>query len=120
MEVIKTLKPGQDGTKYYQNKFGERLICVRYRRDKNKKLRYTTVELIMDEGPIRPYPVPDSELYPNKLVWIKVFYTEVDYQNRIKQIGGTWDNDRKIWKLPFHKVKALGLESRIVKVANLK
>ena len=40
------LNPGQRGTKKLVTKYGERLICVRYRYDDEKKKRYKTVELV--------------------------------------------------------------------------
>lgn len=54
MDVIKTLRPGDSGTKKLTRRYGERLVCVRYRKDQNSNRRYTTIELIVDEGPIEP------------------------------------------------------------------
>ena len=48
MNTKLTLKPGQRGTKKLLKKYGNRLVCVRYRYDEEKKLRYKTVELIVD------------------------------------------------------------------------
>lgn len=42
------LKPGQRGTKRLSEKYGEQLVCVRYRYDDATKKRYKTVELIVD------------------------------------------------------------------------
>ena len=52
MEVIKTLKPGDCGTKKLHKRFGEQVVCVRYRRDLVNNRRYTTIELVVDESPI--------------------------------------------------------------------
>ena len=52
MEVIKTLRPGDSGTKKLTEHYGDRLVCVRYRKDGKRQRRYTTIELIVDEGPI--------------------------------------------------------------------
>ena len=49
MEVKATIKPGQNGTKRYLQLYGDQLVYVRYRYDKNKGKRYITVELIVDE-----------------------------------------------------------------------
>jgi len=49
MEVKATIKPGQNGTKRYTRQYGDQLVCVRYRYDKSRKKRLTTVELIVDE-----------------------------------------------------------------------
>ncbi|MDF1556268.1 MAG: hypothetical protein P1P84_24585 [Deferrisomatales bacterium] len=58
MKVGQTLTPGQRGTRRYQDRYGERLVCVRYRYDEATGRRYTTVELIEDEGTWRPHWQP--------------------------------------------------------------
>jgi hypothetical protein len=58
MRARKKLKPGQDGTKSLLDKYGERLICVRYRYDEERGLRHKTVELIVDSTPWKPQ-IPD-------------------------------------------------------------
>lgn len=60
MEVIKTLRPGDSGTKKLTQRYGDRLICVRYRKDDQQKRRYTTIELIVDEGPTDPVESPSN------------------------------------------------------------
>jgi hypothetical protein len=52
MDVIKTLRPGDSGTKKLTKRYGEKLICVRYRKDQATQRRFTTIELIVDEGPV--------------------------------------------------------------------
>jgi hypothetical protein len=54
MEARVTVRPGQRGTKKLVRRFGERLICVRYRYDASQRKRFTTVELIVDEAPWSP------------------------------------------------------------------
>src|SRR2546422_629777 len=43
------LKPGQKGTKQLLAKYGDRLICVRYRYDAQRKKRFKTIVFMMDE-----------------------------------------------------------------------
>ncbi len=43
------LKPGQKGTKQLLAQYGDRLICVRYRYDAQRKKRFKTVELLVAE-----------------------------------------------------------------------
>jgi hypothetical protein len=45
-----TLKPAQKGTKHLEEKYGERLVCVRYKYDEKARKRFTTVELIEEES----------------------------------------------------------------------
>ena len=43
------LKPGQKGTKQLLAQYGDRLVCVRYRYDAQRKKRFKTVELNVAE-----------------------------------------------------------------------
>jgi len=44
------LRAGENGTKKLVEKYGEKLICVRYRHDEALGMRYKTVELIEESG----------------------------------------------------------------------
>jgi hypothetical protein len=57
MTTTATLKPGQNGTKRLTDKYGERLVCVRYKYDEDKRKRYTTVKLIEEESEWAGEPV---------------------------------------------------------------
>ena len=114
MEVIKTLQPGQQGTIRYKKRFGDRLVCVRYRQDKNKKCRYTTVELVVEKRSIKASKYSEANLHPNRHVWIRIFFGEIEYRKQIMEMGGKWNDEKKLWKLPWGKTQALGLESRMV------
>ena len=48
------LKPGQKGTKQLLAQYGDRLICVRYRYDAQRKKRFKTVELVVAERDWEP------------------------------------------------------------------
>lgn len=59
MRTLKTLKPGQKGTKELLARYGTSLLCVRYRHDETTGERVKTVELIVrrysrDSTPVRP------------------------------------------------------------------
>jgi len=43
------LKPGQKGTKALVKKYGDALLCVRYRYDEASRTRIKTVELIVEK-----------------------------------------------------------------------
>ena len=45
-----TLEPGANGTKRLVERYGERLVCVRYRYDAERRRRIKTVELIEEEA----------------------------------------------------------------------
>ncbi len=44
----RTLRPGDKGTKKLIEKFGDQLLCVRYRYDHLEQVRYKTVELVIE------------------------------------------------------------------------
>lgn len=43
MEARLKLKPGQNGTKKLLTRYGERLVCVRYRCDEARAMCFTTM-----------------------------------------------------------------------------
>jgi len=51
MQARLKLRPGQNGTKKLLARYGERLVCVRYRYDEARRQRLTTVKLIVAQGP---------------------------------------------------------------------
>jgi hypothetical protein len=99
------LRPGQKGTRNLQNKFGSRLICVRYKYNDILHKRQKTIELLEDEINWRP---------KNRRVYLRVGLREIEIRNKVKTAGGIWLSERKLWELPFIKAMELGLKERIV------
>ena len=89
------------GTRRFQQRYGERLVCVRYRYDEATGKRFTTVELIAEEGTWRPYGAQDE-------VWVQVDWHEKQLREKMKHHGGHWDPERKLWKLRYNAVVYLG------------
>ncbi len=106
-----SLKPGQPGTKSLLAEYGERLVCVRYRYDAQKRRRFKTVELIVGASEWLPGggPVDGGEI-----VSLRVGWRELDLRRRVKAAGGTWDPLNRVWRLHVERVKELGLKSRVV------
>lgn len=105
------LKPGQRGTKKMLEAYGEQLVCVRYRYDAERGKRFKTVELIVDEAVWQPRPRrPKGET----IVGVRVKWGESQLSYLVKQAGGKWNRERKVWELRYDQALALGLESRIV------
>lgn len=102
--TLKRLRPGAPGTKRLVERFGDALVCVRYRLDPQHKRRLTTVELIVDDRPTKP----------EKTAWLRIAYGETELRQRVKEAGGEWHPEHKLWRLPLKTVKALGLEMRVV------
>lgn len=110
MEVKATLKPGLNGTKKYLQKYGDQLVCVRYRYDKQRNRRQTTVELIVDEQDWKH----GYNIRPDKVVPVKIEYSETELREKVKQAGAFWDKDKKAWLLSLKLIYQLGLENRII------
>jgi len=108
MRVGQTLRPGQRGTRRLVDRYGDRLVCVRYRYDEDRQRRVTTVELVVAEGPWAPRP--------DTVVGVRVVWGEADVARRVKRAGGTWDPRQKVWRLRAGEARRLGLGDRLVRL----
>ena len=111
MTIKKIMQPGQPGTKKLLERYGDNLICVRYRYDDQKRMMYKTIEIIIES---KPWQDNKKKISENKSMDIRIDYNEVELRSRIKENGGWWDAQRKVWQLPYDKIKKLDLLERIV------
>ena len=118
MKVLQTLRPGQPGTKKLTARFGDRLLSVRYRGDAIRGVRYTTVELIVDEAPLaarrRESPLRTAVADPNPMVGVRIFFRESDVRDRAKAAGAIWRPRQQLWEMPWRTAMSLGLADRVV------
>ncbi len=110
--IQRRLAPGKPGTKKLIQKYGERLICVRYRYDAERKEKMKTVEIIVEKN---PWDGNGRRIPGNKIMRLRVAYNETKMRSLVKAAGGRWNREDKVWELPHKDVLALGLEDRIVK-----
>ena len=110
MEVKTTLAPGQNGTKQLLERYGDQLVCVRYRYDKARQKRLKTVELIVDEQDW----IPGVIIPTHRSVAIKIGFGESELREKVKQAGGYWNPDQKAWILSYREVLKMGLERRMI------
>jgi len=115
MRIRLTLHPGQHGAKQLQAQYGDQLVCVRYRYDEQRRKRFKTVELIVEE---REWQPGGSQGPAPRLVGVQIAAAEVELRGRIKQAGGRWDVQRRVWEVRYDQVVALGLTQRIVDPAH--
>ncbi len=106
-----TVRPEQRGAKRLRAQYGDRLVCVCYRYDTQGKRRYKTVELIVEEGDWEP-SVPKRAR--DRLVKIRLAVPEIALRTQVKQAGGSWHPQERVWELAYNRVVHLGLTSRIV------
>ena len=116
MDIKATLKPGQKGTKRLVEKYGERLLRVRYRYDAASGKRLTTVELIEQQGEwAAATPAVQKESPPpSRRLGVRVDYSESHLREQVKARGAIWRPRQKLWEMRYDDIVALGLESRVV------
>ncbi len=116
MRIRLTLQPEQHGAKQLHAQYGDRLVCVRYRYDEQRHKRYKTVELIVEEKEWRP---GEAQWGDERVVAVQIAAAEVELRGRIKQAGGRWDGQRRVWELAHAQVVALGLVKRVVATGSM-
>jgi len=107
--VTKKLAPDQAGAKKLAQRFGDALVCVRYRQDVEAGRRYTTVELVVDEGPI---PI-DRRTPP--IVHVRIPYHDLALRQAVMQQGGTWNAHLRAWCLRKEAAQALQLQGQVLR-----
>lgn len=108
----KTLMPGDPGTQKWIKKFGDQLICIRYKYDRIRKKKLKTVELIVEEKESKKLK---TQIPWNKIVKVKIKYGEINLARLVKQAGGKWNTKEKVWEICYGEVKSLGLTHRLVR-----
>ena len=108
----KTLPAGKPGTKKWIKKYGENLVCVRYKYDVTQKRKIKTVEIVVED---ELWERDEKRIPTNKIVALKVAYGEIGIGRLVKSAGGIWNRKKRVWELPYRQAVALGLEARIVK-----
>ncbi len=111
MKICRKIRAGGTGTKKMVEKYGNRLLCVRYIYDVVRGIKIKTVELIEEQ---RPWKAGQHHIPPNKIMHLRVEYGEVKIGQLIKSCGGRWNKLAGYWELPYREVISLGLDNRII------
>lgn len=111
MKTQKHLNPGQKGTKKLVEKYGESLVCVRYRYDETRGVMLKTVEIVVEEK----LWSPRIRLKEEEIVAVAVAYTEKELRNMLKAVGGQWDGQERVWHVSLRAIRGTELESRVIK-----
>jgi hypothetical protein len=112
------LRPGQKGTKALVEKYGEALVCVRYRYDEASRTRLKTVELIVEKKELPVSQQQNTEA--DRLVPVRISYGQRELGKMAKAMGGKWDSDVRLWYIPLSKIKGTKLEKHIILDAGMK
>lgn len=106
LRVLRKLAPASRGACKLARRYGDALVCVRHRVDAAARLRYTTVELLVEVTPI--------QARSERLVGLRVGARERDVQAMLRAAGGHWDAAARVWRLPRRVAGVLKLADRIV------
>ena len=111
MKTQTHLKPGEKGTKRLLEKYGDALLCVRYRFDEKRGVRLKTVEIIVEEKPFRS----SLRYRDEEVVAVVVSFTENALRDKLKAVGGRWDPVKKVWHVVYGSIRGdTDLEERIL------
>lgn len=107
--VTKTLRAQQPGTLKLVRRYGDALLCVRYRDDPVRHSRCTTVELVIDERPA-PVSLKGSPRFVELLTPLR----DRALRERALAQGAKWIPSREVWVAPLHVAQHLKLDYRLV------
>jgi len=105
--VVKTMKPGDPGTRRQLERWGADLLCVRYRYDDERRERLTTVEIVIERAARAPRVDPDHQ------VGVRLRYEETELRHRVREAGGQWDPRRKLWWMTWAGALRIGVAERV-------
>jgi hypothetical protein len=104
------LKPGQRGTKSLAKKYGEALLCVRFRYDAKLRQRLKTVELVIERAEWTP---PPQRYAADTLVPLRIEASDMPMRLQAKAAGGRWNPEKQLWFAKYGKIAGTPLEKHI-------
>jgi len=104
------LKPGQRGTKSLTEKYGDALLCVRFRYDAALRQRLKTIELVVEKSEWTP---PPSRYTPDTLVPLRIEAADMKMRLHAKAAGGRWNPEKQLWFAKYGKIAGTPLEKHI-------
>lgn len=106
--VIKKISPQQPGARKLARRYGDALVCVRHRHDAEGAVRYTTVELLVEQLPIAHRTPPDQ------LVAVRLASGEASLRRLVIASGGQWDPTLRAWWMTRATARRLRQLKKIV------
>ena len=120
MNVIKSISPGQPGSHRFVTQWGEQLLKVRYRRDDERALILTTIELVVDARKAHDTALNQQQvlaLRKREVVAVRIDYSETTLRQQVKARGAQWSRSLKLWLMHRGTASELALNKRIVEGA---
>lgn len=112
MEIRLTRRPGQADTKKFTERYGDRLVCVRYRYDTAQGCRHKTVELIVETVPWQAN-ARRARRRNEEMVAVRIGYAETGLRERAKRLGTIWRPNQRLWEMRWLDAKNLGIADRV-------
>ena len=114
--VVKKLNPGSPGTLKLAERYGNDLVCVRYRETDDRSHRLTTIELVIDVRETRDIRTKSQpRLRNDDLVHLKIAPRETELRQRLQAFGARWNPDTQTWTTRWLIAKHLKLTHRHVR-----
>ena len=110
MKTRLILKPGQRGTKNLVEKYGEALLCVRFRYDVELRQRLKTIELIVERTEWTP---PPSLYTAETLVPLRIEAADISMRLQAKAAGVRWNPGKRLWFVKYGKIAGTPLEKHL-------
>lgn len=105
-KVVKKLAPSRHGALKMAQRYGPKLVCVRHRVDPTGTTRIMTVELIVEQSPIRRRN--------ETMVHVRIGFLDRNSRAAAMGAGAIWDPEAKLWRMTLGTAQALGLRECIV------
>lgn len=105
--VGRSMAAGGPGTVKLCQRYGEKLLLVRYRYDWTGLYRYTTVEIVVDAAPTLRGRAREARYA------MHIRSNERTLLAAAKELGARWDPQLRRWTLPGHAVQTLDLIHRV-------
>ncbi len=110
MKTRLILKAGQPGTKTLVKKYGDALLCVRFKYDARLRQRIKTVELVVERKAWSP---PEPKYEADDLVPLRIEAADMPMRQQAKAAGGRWNPEKRRWFVKFGKIAGTPLEKHI-------
>jgi hypothetical protein len=111
MKTLRKIVQGQYGAKKLVEQYGENFVSVRYKYDEELQIAIKTVEIIVEK---RPWHKNAKKIPMNKLMRVKLDYSDEKLRKQVMAAGGKWINSEKLWKLSYKQALALGIMDKVV------
>jgi hypothetical protein len=105
--VGKTMQVDTPGAVKLTRKYGDALVCVRYRVSPDGSERITTIELEVERVPV--------QRKANPVVAVKIYASETRLTSMAKAKGARFNGKTRLWRMHQNDALALGLGKRIAR-----